>query len=163
MHNTGVDYVQMFGDQEAAPVHSDVFSHTAPPSSLPFVDLWQLIVTKNLFSIFLHPKTTQLKFLSIWTEKRKQLKVNAFRQRETRRANLICGDERAGKTPQLRLWFQKSSRVLYIFTMTTPVDGRNLWWLEFSQQLCFSLRAHADVCPIFSNRPIELVILITVD
>ncbi len=43
------------------------------------------------------------------------------------------------------------------------VDGRNLWWLEFSQQWCFSLWAHADICSIFSIRLIELVIIITVD
>ncbi len=48
-------------------------------------------------------------------------------------------------------------------TVRDSVDGRNLWWLELSQQWCFSLRAHADVCSIFSIRLIELVIIITVD
>ncbi len=43
------------------------------------------------------------------------------------------------------------------------VDGRNLWWLRFSQQLCFSLRAHTDVCSILSLRLIELVIIINID
>ncbi len=46
---------------------------------------------------------------------------------------------------------------------THTVDGRKLWWLELSQQLCLSLQARADVCSIFSIQLIELVIIINVD
>ncbi len=61
---------------------------------------------------------------------------------------------------------QHRSRVFLVIPWAsggTGVDGRNLWWLEFSQQWCFSLQAHADVCSIFSIQLIELVIIITVD
>ncbi len=59
------------------------------------------------------------------------------------------------------------AKVFAVFFKSTlhkwVVDGRKLWWFDFSQQLYFSLWAHADVCSIFSIQLIELVIIINVD